>query len=441
MNDDKAYIDLVFRNGLKDYEESPPPEVWTNIMAAIDRKKKYLFFLRSAASIAVIVSIGILAYMLGNKPSKENFSANVVATNNEPVVPVDIFIPPSIIKDEIETAVVADIIQEKIEPVVIAPVAANSETIDAAYAENFNVDVLQEPVAELESFPETQETLTINYDNIFSSGYNANLYNDSYKNIEDNESKWSIMAMASPTYSSQFTTSRNDVAYAVKAYDNEKSSYSGGVGVAYKVNKRLSVQSGVYYSSRGQELGDITTFIGFHQHNPTNKTDNFEIITSRGTVYANPDVYLGSSLAPERVITDAKYANDVFDPFDNSGLEYTGNTLVQDIGYLELPLLLRFKAIDKKVGVSFIGGMSSNFLVNSSSVYNIVDGEKKSIATLEGLNKHLFGSSLGMGMEYKFSQNLSFNVEPTLKYLFNFDKITGLHTYSFGLFSGVSYKF
>ncbi len=36
MADSRANIDLVFRNGLMDYEVLPPSEVWDNIQAAVN---------------------------------------------------------------------------------------------------------------------------------------------------------------------------------------------------------------------------------------------------------------------------------------------------------------------------------------------------------------------------------------------------------------------
>ncbi len=57
----------------------------------------------------------------------------------------------------------------------------------------------------------------------------------------------------------------------------------------------------------------------------------------------------------------------------------------------------------------------------------------------------LFSSSLGMGMEYSITNNLSLNLEPTFRYYLNpFNNVAGLnnlHPYSFGIFSGLSYKF
>jgi hypothetical protein len=60
------------------------------------------------------------------------------------------------------------------------------------------------------------------------------------------------------------------------------------------------------------------------------------------------------------------------------------------------------------------------------------------------LNPLTLSSSLGMGMEYNISGKLSLNLEPTFRYYLNpFSVTTGsfIHPYSFGIFSGVSYKF
>ena len=52
MDEREANIDLVFRNGLRDYEVLPPSEVWDNIGPVIVNKKgiSYLPFLKAAAS-------------------------------------------------------------------------------------------------------------------------------------------------------------------------------------------------------------------------------------------------------------------------------------------------------------------------------------------------------------------------------------------------------
>ena len=147
-----------------------------------------------------------------------------------------------------------------------------------------------------------------------------------------------------------------------------------------------------------------------------------------------------SSQSTNRVIT--AYSNDVFDP-KKASLQPVSTSMDQNFSYLELPVVLKFKLIDKTIGINLIGGLSYNLLVNNS-VYTTVDGNKYSIGKTEGLNPLTLSSSLGMGMEYNLSSKISLNLEPTFRYYLSpFSDATGsfIHPYSFGIFSGFSYKF
>ena len=62
MANERANIDLLFRNGLRDYEVLPPVEVWNNVLPVIRRKNRPVLLLRSAALIAVLLSLSFLAY-------------------------------------------------------------------------------------------------------------------------------------------------------------------------------------------------------------------------------------------------------------------------------------------------------------------------------------------------------------------------------------------
>jgi hypothetical protein len=77
MDKRKANIDLLFRNGLKDFEVLPPPEVWNNILPVIRKKQRYAVLLRTAAMVALLFSISFLAY---------RFSRQIPSSFNEPVI-------------------------------------------------------------------------------------------------------------------------------------------------------------------------------------------------------------------------------------------------------------------------------------------------------------------------------------------------------------------
>jgi hypothetical protein len=108
-----------------------------------------------------------------------------------------------------------------------------------------------------------------------------------------------------------------------------------------------------------------------------------------------------------------------------------------------MPFILRYKMIDRSIDFNLIGGVSYNLLVNNS-VYTYVNGSKYPVGETGGLNPFMLSSSLGMGMEYNLTQKISLNLEPMFRYYLNpFSEAPGIktHPYSFGVFSGLSFRF
>lgn len=63
MADQNSNIDLVFRNGLKEFEILPPQEVWDSIAPSIARKRPATY-LRAAAFIGLTITAGAGTYFL-----------------------------------------------------------------------------------------------------------------------------------------------------------------------------------------------------------------------------------------------------------------------------------------------------------------------------------------------------------------------------------------
>jgi hypothetical protein len=104
---------------------------------------------------------------------------------------------------------------------------------------------------------------------------------------------------------------------------------------------------------------------------------------------------------------------------------------------------MKYKLFDRKLDFNITGGLSYNLLINNTS-YAMTGGEKFYIGNTGNLSPVTFSSSLGMGLEYSFSKRLYLNLEPTFRYYMT--PIGGLagssiHPYSFGVLSGISYRF
>jgi hypothetical protein len=105
--------------------------------------------------------------------------------------------------------------------------------------------------------------------------------------------------------------------------------------------------------------------------------------------------------------------------------------------------MLRYKIIDRKVGLNLTGGVAYGFLVDNMA-YTGQGSDLVRIGHTEGVSPHNFSSQLGLGMEYNISSNVSFNFEPVFKYYVTpLSQITGspYKPYSLGLFSGFFFKF
>ncbi len=437
MDDREANIDLLFRQGLKDYEVLPPAGIWDRISPVIRKKQRPYMILRAAAMIAVLatlsfltatwnseyteseVSAGVLQKIMTGTPQNETPADFLLAVAGKPSLPADKKDAPAdnlVLRDEAYSESVP-------EPEIMTTLEING----LPEAEGMNRrDVIMRA-------SHVTKSLDIDYSQAL---YSSEIPSSGKKD------KWSIAALVSPTYFSSFNSSVNGAASQLSNVEQPVISYSGGIALAYKVSRRLSVQSGLYYSSYGNELSGISSFGGFQRYDQVKGNSNFEVQTRNGTVITNnADVYLVDNLSSNRVAS--YFDKSSFDPAKAS-LEYLNNSLMQNLGYIELPVILRYKIIDRAFDFNIIGGVSSNLLVNNS-VYASVDGSRYEVGKTEGLNNILFSSSLGMGMEYSLTNNLSLNLEPTFRYYLNsFNNYTGvsnLHPYSFGVFSGLSYRF
>lgn len=439
MDDRGANIDLVFRNGLKDYEVLPPPEAWDHIQPAIKVHTPRYIFLKTAAAVAVLSTISFFAYRAGQETvTFPEFSS--VAMNIEIASPLVLktSIPSSdvttAVKPEVYPAQSNSVTDSEILPIDMGIPVQSSDVLNIPIANSLSADMpaLQRGPAVTDIAALSVRTFVIEE---IEPQYIPEV--SSVKNTK----RWSIGALASPTVNSRVITNKSSFSDMLAASENSLPSYSGGVAVSYKLNRRFTVQAGLYYSSMGQELEGIGTFTGFEQYDVTKGASNFDVFTTSGIVRAdNSDVFMIAPGKGDRIQT--LYTNDVFDPL-KANLKVINTNLYQKFSFLEVPVVLRYKLFDKAVDFNLVGGLSYNMLMDNS-VYTFNEGEKYFVGETDGMNPVSVSSSLGMGMEYSFSEKLSFNIEPTLRYYLNpFSNMSGSesHPYSFGLFSGLSYKF
>jgi hypothetical protein len=219
---------------------------------------------------------------------------------------------------------------------------------------------------------------------------------------------------------------------------------AGGLRVGYAAGRRLSVQSGLYYSRYGQEKnksGEV--FMDEYAYLDRSNVTYLSIPNSTGTIQASS----GNSGHYENVISTSTggkgnfYSNNGFPAIssDNIQVAESGITAIQYFDYLELPVNVKYKIIDRKLSFSFVGGVITNFLVNNG-VQLKQDGNKESFGTTRDINKVNYQGSVGLGLDYPLKDRLAISLEPRFRYYLNpIDQRFNVHPYSFGIFAGISY--
>ncbi len=243
---------------------------------------------------------------------------------------------------------------------------------------------------------------------------------------------WSVGGQVSPTYSyrslggGSFQTPDEEVD---QSYFNDiesgLSTVGGGISLAYNFSERLSIGSGLYLSRIGQENDDVIAY------DSPGSGYMYRLGTSSGTVSINPAKFEQVMI---RQLDDSK---------DSVPGDYLVNgTFVQNLDYIDVPLVLNYKVLNKRFSVNLSGGLSPGLLVNNRSYFD-VDGQKIQTGITENIKPMIFNSVIGIGMAYDISKKVSVNLSPTFKYsLSPVNKGSALkyHPYSISLFTGIAYK-
>lgn len=242
-----------------------------------------------------------------------------------------------------------------------------------------------------------------------------------------NSKRWGVGAIAAPVYYGDFGGSGLDPAFS----DNTKSgdvNFSYGVQVSYAVSPKLKVRTGV----SNVDLSYNTDGISF--------TPNTNARRLRGIDY--------SQNAQALNIIDESKAGALANPRDgvienDLRVNVVGGSLSQRIGFVEIPVEAVYTISDKRLGVQVVGGMSTLLLNNNEVLLNSDDGLQSNLGTANGLNEVSFTTNIGLGLNYKMTDKLNLNVEPSLKYQLNaFNESVGdFKPYYVGIYTGVSYRF
>jgi hypothetical protein len=484
MKNNTENIDRYFKTRFEQFEQAPPEKVWEKIAVQLghDRKKGMIMLIfRIAAGMALLVSLG-LGYYLISRPGQRTTPATL-AINQADRTPADTLKGRPRIRNT-SSKPVSDkkaIKSDRLQPVQkiykgpevpeenttddpsagTATEAANNNAYNQSFYRAGNLAMIyhaEQQGTMPEDLPATLTRNPVAPDRVLSAEEaRALLLSDNETPVEKDDAKlsrWMMGGEIAPLYSYRTIASDYLESSMIDNLNNAESgviAYAGGIRVAYSANRRLAVQSGLYYSRYGQEKNNIESYRYSNSEVAGDMAvQNYylDISNSTGVIQSNgSENVMASKGIPVGIGADADQAYFA----SLNGINYADLIPVteseiaveQYFDYLELPLTLKYKIIDRKFDFSLSGGLITNFLINN--VVNLErNGEKTQFGNTGNISEINYLSSLGLGFEYPIISGLAFSLEPRFRYYLNpIDKSSqiNVHPYSFGFFAGLSYIF
>lgn len=248
--------------------------------------------------------------------------------------------------------------------------------------------------------------------------------------VENTQGKWSIGPNVAPVFFDSFGEGSPIHSNFASNSKSGTVNLSYGLSVSYEVSKKLSVRTGIHKVDYGYDTNDIA-FSSSLDGSTNDLIDNIDYSSTSRNLVVQSKVDGG--------VPEAQDAIFEFNATTPTALE---GRMVQEFGYLEVPIELNYALIDKKIGVNLVGGLSSLFLVDNS-ITLVSNGLTTEVGEANNINSVNFSTNIGFGVNYKFNPKVQLSVEPVFKYQLNtFSETAGnFNPFSVGIYSGINYKF
>lgn len=484
---DKKNIEEFFKEKFQNFEATPLPETWDNINSKLKKKElakpMFPFWLKSAG----VAAIFLVGFFLG-----DNFNSTKIKTTILEK-PTAISKSKNTINKEI-TETENQISETNNSDVINPNQKNNSEKISNKNSFSFvkktpkqfqkaTISVLEKPENDqkINSVFENKISNNLNSENSFNNEKNIifiqnKISNNSENSILNSEEKfsknsilkplseseivkkdsinktiitenpltkienkkeelplpkvkilrWKIRPNAAPIYTNSSQGSPISTSFADNTKEFENTT-SVGIGLDYAINNRFSIRSGVNKYDMQYNTNDIVYYADL---NPTKANSNLKTI--------DKDPKAASMVVEDKNTTSVSTTQSSAEALQtkNDGL------LNQKLGYIEVPVELSYKLLDKKFGIELITGISTMFL-NANQVSVVSQGKSTILGVANNLNTIHFSTNIGFGISYNFMKSFQINIEPTLKYQLNTfsDNSGGFKPYIIGIYSGLSYRF
>lgn len=436
MSDKEHNIDIVFRNGLKDFEVLPPASIWNRIPPVIPVRTWRRHVYPVAATVAILMTLGASLSILFRKPLANSDQLTVSSIPTEQKINT---------ANPVDAPADAKVLTMNTDPGIAE---AKSETVTqiAGVMDPSVPSLATNHQAEIVIISEVTESAAVSEKSLLASQLiDVSGFDEKGKELAFVEEKSTdlsrlmIGGSLSPAFSVLSSGGDADVSDLMQ---NETAlpTYTGGLSVSLNINHRLTIQTGIGLTTMGQTISGIKVGVGLSQYYRAKGDYTYMVETASGVLVAeNSDLYLSDAISGR---VGSFIPEEFLDP-SKLKLEYIESDIRQLFRYLEVPVIARYKIVDRKMDLNLSGGVAYGFLIENSA-YAVDDKNSVKIGYTKGVNEHSFSSQVGFGMEYDVSKTVVINLEPVFRYyLTPFSDRAGAvsRPYSFGVFSGFSFRF
>lgn len=249
---------------------------------------------------------------------------------------------------------------------------------------------------------------------------------DEKEEEEEKLNRWSVSPNVAPVYFGSFGEGSPLDNQFVENTKESEINMSYGITGSYAVNKKLKIRAGINKVQLGYKTNDVLIF------------ENSNPVARATRQIAN--VNLIDSMSQHSIYSARTFK---FDNAPATLFTKEQGSLDQQLGFIEVPVEIEYNFIEKKIGLNLIGGFSALFL-SDNDVYAVLNnGDRTRLGEASNVKDLSYTANFGIGLDYNFSKQLQFNLEPTFKYQINtFNNTSGdFNPFFLGLYTGLSFKF
>jgi hypothetical protein len=424
---------------LEDFQPTPPDAIWPAIESQLGNSSgSNISAWKIAAAIATLIVTSLSVVLL--KPASEN--SETLATNFSNAIETPVALENVLSENEVYANITSVIQEDNHKPI--------SEHISEVQLQRLFTAGSMEPIMPMGIDPIENINLS---KRILASVFGF----DDLEKERVAETKYQVALSSSPITGnsalalSMFFAPQQSYRYQsqsafipFESIESQMQSFSFGVNLHYKINSRFEVLSGLAYSRMGQRVHDIAVYshpsqtsLFTYNGEPTSRHPQ-RMSTSMGGILFTDQGYYYADASSQRVLT----LKGTYDDQNVKLLTKSGNGLIQQLNYLEIPVSVRYKFFERGFSLMVKSGISAHML-RSANVFIEGDNQNPVGRTMD-IYKFNWAASAGLVMQFPLNNQLNLLLEPTSTM---FIQPIGMNThgktypYNHSVLIGLSYGF